>query len=170
MSNITLGALPAGLGLGSERGGVLIAILTPLQQAIDPGARFSECASDLPLRRALRLSPTDPFSAICSGIVAHVEFVGGNYHEAMRLAREAIRQRTDLAGACRVLTAAAAMADEMDVAEAALQELRRVQPNISLAWVSDNMPDAPDERGHSSQTFPSARDHYLEAFRRVGLD
>jgi tetratricopeptide (TPR) repeat protein len=121
-------------------------------------------------RRALRLSPSDPFSAICSGIVAHVEFVGGNYHETMRLARDAIRQRADLAGAYRVLTAAAAMAGEMDVAAASLQELRRVQPNISLAWISDNMPVASDERGHYSEGFPCARDHYLEAFRRAGLE
>jgi TolB-like protein len=121
-------------------------------------------------RRALRLSPSDPFSAICSGIVAHVEFVGGNYHETMRLARDAIRQRADLAGAYRVLTAAAAMAGEMDVAAASLQELRRVQPNISLAWISDNMLVASDERGHYSEGFPCARDHYLEAFRRAGLE
>jgi len=120
-------------------------------------------------RRALRLSPSDPFSAICSGIVAHVEFVGGNYHEAMRLAREAIRQRTDLAGAYRVLTAAAAMAGKIELATVSLRELRGVQPNISLAWINDNMPVTPDERGHSS-AFSCARDHYLEAFRRAGLD
>jgi tetratricopeptide (TPR) repeat protein len=110
-------------------------------------------------RRALRLSPRDPFSAICSGIVAHVEFVGGNYHEAMRLAREAIRQRTDLAGAYRVLTAAAAMTGEMDVAAAALQELRRAQPNISLAWVNEHAPITRDER-----------EHYLEGLRCAGLE
>jgi len=120
-------------------------------------------------RRALRLSPSDPFSAICSGIVAHVEFVGGNYHEAMRLAREAIRQRADLAVAYRALTAAAAMAGEIALAKDSLQELRRVQPNISLAWVNESMPVTPDERGHSS-AFSCARDHYLEAFRRAGLD
>jgi TolB-like protein len=120
-------------------------------------------------RRALRLSPSDPFSAICSGIVAHVEFVGGNYHEAMRLARDAIRQRADLAVAYRALTAAAAMAGEIELAKASLQELRRVQPNISLAWVNESMPVTPDERGHSS-AFSCARDHYLEAFRRAGLD
>jgi hypothetical protein len=41
-----------------------------------------------------------------------------------------------------------------------LQELRRVQPNISLDWIAKEMPIKQDaERGH-----------YLEGFRRAGLD
>jgi TolB-like protein/Tfp pilus assembly protein PilF len=111
-------------------------------------------------RRALRLSPRGPFSAIYSGIAAYAAFVGRNYHEATRLAREAIRQRGDYVGAHRVLTAAAAMAGEIDVARAALQELRRTQPNISLAWIACHVPIKQD----------AAREHYLEAFRRAGLD
>lgn len=59
-----------------------------------------------PARRALRLSPRDPFSAIYYGIAAYAQFVGRNYDEAMRLAREGIRQRGDFVGALRVLTAA----------------------------------------------------------------
>ena len=39
-------------------------------------------------RRALRLSPRDPFSAIFCGIAGYAQFVGHNYDEAMRLARE----------------------------------------------------------------------------------
>jgi len=42
----------------------------------------------------------------------------------------------------------------------ALQELRRAQPNISLAWIADQMPIKQD----------AERKHYLEAFRRAGLD
>jgi TolB-like protein/DNA-binding winged helix-turn-helix (wHTH) protein len=110
-------------------------------------------------RRAARLSPRDPFSAIYSGVAAYAEFVGRNYDEAMRLAREAIRQRLDFVGAHRVLTAAAAMAGEIDLAKAALQDLRRAQPDISLAWIADRMPIKEAER-----------EHYLEAFRRAGLD
>jgi hypothetical protein len=78
----------------------------------------------------------------------------------MRLAQDAIRQRFDFAGAHRVLVAAAAMAGEIDVAKAALQELRRAQPGISLAWIADHMPIKLD----------AERAHYLEAFRRAGLD
>jgi hypothetical protein len=78
----------------------------------------------------------------------------------MQLSREAIRERSDFVGAHRVLTAAAGMAGQIDIARAALQELRRAQPNISLAWIANQMPI---KRG-------ADREHYLEGFRRGGLD
>ena len=78
------------------------------------GLALSYCGhweeADLAARRALRLSPRDPFSAIYCGIAAYAQFVGRNYEEAMRFSREAIRQRGDFVGAHRVLTAAAGMA------------------------------------------------------------
>src|SRR5205814_4683777 len=95
---------------------------------------------DAAARRALRLSPRDPFSAIYYGIAAYAQFVGRNYNEAMRLAREGIRQRGDFVGAHRVLTAAAGMAGLGDIAKVALQQLRRAQPNISLAWIAEQIP------------------------------
>jgi len=110
--------------------------------------------------RAQRLSPRDPFSPIYASIAAWAQFLGRHYEEAMRLAREAIRQRGDFVGAHRVLTAAAGMAGETGVAKAALQELRRAQPNVSLAWVSANMPIQ-----HEAD-----RDHYVDGLRRAGLD
>jgi hypothetical protein len=58
------------------------------------------------------------------------------------------------------LTAAAAMAGRCDAAEAALRELRRVQPNISLAWVASQIPTQHD----------AELSHYLETFRRAGLE
>jgi TolB-like protein/DNA-binding SARP family transcriptional activator len=119
-------------------------------------------------RRALRLSPRDPFSGICIGVVAYAEFVGRNYREAMRLAREGIRQRLDFAR--RVFTAAAAMAGEIELAKASLQELRRAQPNISLAWIAEHILVTQDERDRYSETFRCARELYVEAFRRAGLE
>jgi hypothetical protein len=59
-----------------------------------------------------------------------------------------------------VLTAAAGMAGQSEVAAAALQELRRAQPNISVAWIAAEMP----------MWLDAEREHYLEAFRRAGLD
>jgi hypothetical protein len=52
------------------------------------------------------------------------------------------------------------MAGQTEVATAALQELRRAQPNISLAWIAEQMPIKLDVD----------REHYLEGFRRAGLD
>jgi tetratricopeptide (TPR) repeat protein len=111
-------------------------------------------------RRALRLSPRDPLSAIYHGVAAYAEFVGRNYDEAMRLARQGIRERADFVGAHRVLTASAGIAGLSEVAAAALQELRRAQPNVSLAWIAAELPMRLD----------AEREHYLEGFRRAGLD
>jgi TolB-like protein len=120
--------------------------------------RWQEAAAAA--QRALRLSPHDPLAAVYCGIASYAQFVGRNYDEAMRLAREGVRQRADFVGAHRVLTAAAGMAGHIDVAKAALQELRRAQPNISLGWVAKQMPIQ-----HEAE-----REHYLDGFRRAGLD
>ena len=109
--------------------------------------------------RALRLSPRDPYSAVYTGIAAYARFIGRHYDKAMQLSREAIRQRSDFVGAHRVLTAAAGMAGQAAIASAALQELRRAQPNITLTWIANQMPIKQD----------SDREHYLEGFRRAGL-
>jgi TolB-like protein len=116
--------------------------------------------ADEAARRAIRLSPRDPFSAVYLGIAAYAQFLGGRYDEAMQLSRDAIRQRSDFVGAHRVLTAAAGMAGQIDVAHAALQECRRAQPNISLEWISTHMPIR-----HAAD-----RDHYLDGFRKAGLE
>ena len=109
--------------------------------------------------RAIRLSPRDPFLGVYYGIAAYSQFIGRNYREAMELARQGIRQRSDFVGAHRVLTAASAMAGDQAAATAALADLRRAQPNVSLAWIAANMPirDAAECA------------HYVEAFRKAGL-
>ncbi|WP_407176265.1 winged helix-turn-helix domain-containing tetratricopeptide repeat protein [Bradyrhizobium sp. STM 3562] len=114
---------------------------------------------DLAVRRALRLSPRDPSSTLYYGIAAYAQFIGRHYDEAIRLARESLRQRGDFVGGHRVLTAAAGMAGYDEMAKAALRELRRAQPNISLAWVASEMP----------MKRCADREHYLEGFRRAGL-
>jgi tetratricopeptide (TPR) repeat protein len=114
---------------------------------------------DRAARHALRLSPRDPFAAIYCGVAAYSQFVGRNYEEAIRLSREALRHRADFVGAHRVLTAAAAAGGFNDVASAALKELQRVQPDISLEWIANEMPFKQEED----------RVCYLDAFRRAGL-
>ncbi len=121
-------------------------------------SRWQEAA--VAATRALRLSPRDPLLAVYHGIAAYAQFVGRNYDEAMRLARQALRERADFVGAHRVLTAAAGMAGETETAADALRELRRAQPNISLAWIAKEMPIKEEEE----------RRHYVEGFRRAGLD
>jgi TolB-like protein len=114
---------------------------------------------DLAARQALRLSPRDPFAAVYCGVVAYAQFVGGNYEDAMQMSREALRHRSDFVGAHRVLTAAAGMAGQEAIAEAALRELRRAQPNVSLDWIAKQIPFKHDVD----------REHYLDGLRRGGL-
>src|ERR1700737_3116705 len=115
--------------------------------------------ADAAARRALRLSPRDPFSAIYYGVAAYAQFTGRNYDEAIALLREAIRERGDFVGALRVITAAAGMAGYADIAAGTLHELRRAQPNISLSWIAHQIP----------WNLDVDRDHYLEGLRRAGL-
>jgi TolB-like protein len=110
--------------------------------------------------RAIRLSPRDPALALCYGSACLAHFIGRDYDAAMRDARTAIRLRSDYAGAHRVLTSAAGMVGDSEAATAALHELQRAQPGISRAWIAEHVPIK-----HESD-----REHYLEGFRRAGLD
>ncbi len=94
------------------------------RRATAPRGRRCDSRRAIPLPRSIAASPP-----IRSSSAAH-------YEEAIRLSREALRQRSDFVGAHRVLTAAAALAGQDDVAKAALRELRRAQPTISLAWIA----------------------------------
>lgn len=110
-------------------------------------------------KRAICLSPHDPFLAYYYGIASYAQFVGRNYRDSIALAREGLCRRGDLIGAYRVLTAAAAMAGDDRLARYALDELRRRQPNVSLAWITRNLPIRQ----------AAERNHYLVAFRTAGL-
>ncbi|MBR0830955.1 winged helix-turn-helix domain-containing protein [Bradyrhizobium manausense] len=127
------------------------------------GLALSYCGrwqdADEAARRAIRLSPRDPYAPVYFGIAAYARFLGEDYEEAIRLAHEALRQRSDFVGAHRVLTAAAGMAEKTELARDALQELRRAQPNISLGWIAEFMPIR----------LAADRERYLEGFRRAGL-
>ncbi|MDE2375870.1 winged helix-turn-helix domain-containing tetratricopeptide repeat protein [Bradyrhizobium sp.] len=114
---------------------------------------------DAAARRALRLSPRDPFAAIFCGVAAYAQFIGRNYQEAIRLARESLRLRSDFVGAHRVLAAAAGMSGDRLLAATALAGLHRAQPNISLAWITKELP----------MKRAADREHYLEGLRRAGM-
>jgi hypothetical protein len=107
----------------------------------------------------MRLSPRDAFSAIYCGVTAYAQFIGRRYDEAIQLARESLRLRSDFVGAHRVLTAAAGMTGNPALAASALEGLRRAQPGVSLAWIKAELPMLRPEDG----------EHYLEGFRRAGM-
>ena len=118
--------------------------------------RESAAAAD----RAIRLSPRDSFSAIYYAVAGYAAFVQRDYGAAIRLCREGIRQRNDFVAGYRVITAAAGMAGDTELAKSMLKELRRVHPNVSMAWVRSWLPVRD----------PGEREHFLEGLRRAGLD
>jgi tetratricopeptide (TPR) repeat protein len=112
------------------------------------------------VNRALRLSPHDPFVAFNYGNVALAHYLSGNYAEAVRQSQAAVRLRPGYGSAYRLLAASAGMAGQTEIAAAALQDLRRVQPNASLEWIKTYVPLKND----------ADLIHYLEGFRRAGLE
>jgi hypothetical protein len=59
-----------------------------------------------------------------------------------------------------VLTAAAGLAGDIELARASLRELRRAQPNISLAWMAQYLPLRRQDQ----------LEQCLEGMRRAGLN
>jgi TolB-like protein len=110
-------------------------------------------------KRALRLSPRDPFLALIYGSASLACYIGGEYEEAIRTAQTAVRLRPDFASAYRVLVAAAGMTGRTELATAALEQLRRTHPDISRAWIKSHVPLKLD----------TDLVHYLDGFRRAGL-
>jgi adenylate cyclase len=90
---------------------------------------------------ALRLSPSDPrVGAQASHVMAFARFAAGHYEDSVTAARETIERYPEYLPAHYVLIAAAAMQGEREAAGEALGTLLRVQPDFSLAWVSEVMP------------------------------
>src|SRR6201988_5549290 len=96
---------------------------------------------------------------IFQGFGAYMRFPCRRYDEAIRMARESLRQRADFVGAHRVLTAAAGMSGDRELSAIALQGLRQAQPSISLEWGARELPMRRAED----------REHYLDGLRRAGL-
>ena len=115
---------------------------------------------DLAARRALRLSPRDPFSAIYCGIVSYAQFVGRNYArgDAARARRHPatrrFRRRASRAhGRCRNGRRSGVGGDG-----AAGTSARPAQYFAGL------------DRPPYAHQHDRDREHYLEGFRRAGLD
>ena len=95
--------------------------LTPRYRCLVPATSFCEWTDSQPkVPHWFALGEDRPLDAFDKG--DHVYLV--------------IRQRPDFAAGYRPLAAAAAMAGDMDLARAALDTLRSIQPNLSLAWMA----------------------------------
>ncbi len=110
------------------------------------------------LQEAIRMSPHDPENSIFNGGLAAAHYLAGHYIEAIRFARKSLQQRSGFTGVQRLYVASLAQAGLLDEAHAALERLKELQPDISIAWIEKYVPYTPG---------PMAQ--FLEGMRKVGV-
>ena len=111
------------------------------------------------LEQAIRMSPHDPQNAIFNNALAVAYYLMGRYTEAINFAQKAVQQRDGLTAAHRIYVASLAQAAQIKEARTALERLRELQPNISIAWCEQHTPYTPG---------PMAK--FLEGMRKAGLE
>ena len=112
---------------------------------------------------AERLSPRDLLALGNAGVFNNVRsaacFVTKRYREGIEYARKAIIDNPNLTPAYRSLILNCAFAGEIEEAQAALQTLKTLAPDISPRWVEETNPfERADER-----------QRWVKAFRLAGL-
>jgi len=107
-----------------------------------------------------RLSPRGLFHGVNNLMRAVAHFFAGQHRDAADFARKSVLESPGIVTGYRHLVVNCALAGELDEARAALSILRRLQPEISLAWVSKWLP----------YRSPNDREKFIEGFRLAGLD
>ena len=109
--------------------------------------------------QALRMSPRDPFNSFFFVGIAAAHFLAGRFAEAAKWSRQAVQLRPGYIGGHRILCASLAETGEIEEAKAILETVRKLQPNISVAWLQQSVPytAGPMER-------------FLEGLRKAGLE
>jgi TolB-like protein/Tfp pilus assembly protein PilF len=110
------------------------------------------------IEQAIRMSPHDPQNALLNAALAAAHYHAGHYAEAIGLGNKAIKQRFELTNGHRIYVASLAQAGRIDEARAALARLKELLPELSIAWIEQNIPFTPG---------PMAK--FLEGFRMAGL-
>jgi adenylate cyclase len=113
---------------------------------------------------AARLSPRDLLArghaGVYNAVRATAYFVSGQYRDSTEFARKAIAESPNLVPAHRMLVISSALAGEVEEARLALQNLKRLAPEISLKRAEEMTPLVRDQD----------RRNYLEGFRLAGLE
>jgi adenylate cyclase len=117
--------------------------------------------SEEALRRfeqAMRMSPRDPLNGFFSAGVGAAHYFAGRYTEAIKWGRLAVQLRPGILGGHRILIASLAQAGQMEEAKAALNTLRQLHPDVSLAWIREWVP-------YTAKPMES----FLDGLRKAGL-
>jgi TolB-like protein len=108
--------------------------------------------------QALRMSPRDPFNTYVFGGIAAAHYVAHRYEDAIKWIREAMRLRSGIPGLHRMLCASLAQAGHIEEAKAAMKVLLQLQPDISITWIRQSVPYA-----------PNPMEHFVEGMRKAGV-
>jgi adenylate cyclase len=100
--------------------------------------RFEEAKSDL--RQAMLLSPRDPSMPMWNNLFADAELGLGRYDAAIEASKKAIDGGYRVFLAYLNLAAAHALRGDDRDAKAALDEARRLNPRISIKWLTEHRP------------------------------
>jgi adenylate cyclase len=95
------------------------------------------------LEQATRMSPHDPQTFLFNTNLAIAHYVAGRYAEAVAIGRKAVQQRPGFTPGLRIFAASLAQTGQIEEASAALDQLKSLQPETSIAWIEENIPYKP---------------------------
>jgi len=93
--------------------------------------------------QALRMSPHDPQNIFVYTALAVAHYLAGNYPDAVGFGRKAVQQRPGFTGGHRIYVASLAQAGQVEAARTALDRLKELQPEMTIAWIQQNSPYMP---------------------------
>jgi TolB-like protein/cytochrome c-type biogenesis protein CcmH/NrfG len=111
------------------------------------------------LALSTQLSPRDPNQALSLSSAALCHFVAGRYTDSIAGNRRAVHLRPRFTSAWRTLAAAAGLCGDLETGAFALQEAKRLQPELSSEWAEAHLP----------LVRPEDRRRFVEGLRKVGL-
>lgn len=109
--------------------------------------------------KAMRMSPHDPFNGFFYAGIAAAHYLAERYDEAVAWAQKATQLRPAAPNGHRILCASLGQLGRIDDAETALHTLKKVQPEISLAWANQAVPYT-----------AGPMEKFLEGMRKAGLE
>ncbi len=109
--------------------------------------------------RAMRLSPYDPSNPFFLAGIGLAHYLAQRYEQAVTWSRSAVQTAPGMFNAQRVLSASLAQCGDNDEARAVFATVKRMQPEISAAWLERAVPFAR----------PEFLAHYVEGLRKAGM-
>jgi adenylate cyclase len=109
--------------------------------------------------QAIKMSPQDPQNAVFNTAIAAAHYLAGRYTEAVAYGRKALQQRTQFTSGHRIYVASLAQAGQVDEAREQLMRLKKVFPEMTIAWIKEYVPYT---------TGPMEK--FLEGMRKAGLE